>query len=139
MIYLKLPVIVMAVVPFHNAVRHVICSSIFVGKHFMPSFYTKIVGYYILLTSRCGIPGIHISYIYILFIQLLRYSNLQSTWLKIANTLKYHRKCSYVKMFNRSIRMTFGPRILQNTELDRHCTAIWYSSHWKLFNCSRTV
>ena len=58
LIYLKLPVIVMAVVPFHNAVKHVICSSIFVGKHFMPSFYTKAVHYYILLTSQCGIPWI---------------------------------------------------------------------------------
>ena len=49
----------MAVVPFHNAVKHVICSSIFVGKHFMPSFYTKTVHYYILVTSQCGIPWIH--------------------------------------------------------------------------------
>ena len=49
----------MAVVPFHNAVKHVICSSIFVGKHFMPSLFTKTVHYYILLTSQCGIPWIH--------------------------------------------------------------------------------
>ena len=49
----------MAVVPFHNAVKHVISSSIFVGKHFMPSFYTKTVHYYILVTSQCGIPWIH--------------------------------------------------------------------------------
>ena len=141
MIYLKLPVIVMAVVPFHNAVKHVICSSIFVGKHFMPSFYTKTVRYYILSTSQCGIPWIHtnISYLYVLFIQILRYSNLQGRWFEITYTLKCDRKCSYVKIFNRSIRMTFWPRILQNTELDRHCTSIWYSSHWKFFNCSRTV
>ena len=102
----------MAVVPFHNAVKHVICSSIFVGKHFMPSFYTKTVHYYILVTSQCGIPWIHtniyfVSYLYVLFIQLFNYSDLQCRWWNIANFLKHHRKCSYVKMFNRSIRMTF--------------------------------
>ena len=57
----------MAVVPFHNAVKHVICSSIFVEKHFMPSFSTKTVRYYISLTSQCGIPWIYRTSMYYLF------------------------------------------------------------------------